>query len=218
MHYRPFGTTGLEISALVFGGGAVGGLLIDKPRETQEKALRLALDSGINWIDTAPSYGDGKSEQTLGHLLKDEANPPHISTKFTIDSRDPDIYGQIEHSLNQSLERLGRQKVTLLQLHNPIVARTDGRSLGLSELLKPHGILDILEGNNKELVVARIVPGPGGLGSSVKGKLFGSGISFVPIVGSRLRHSQDVWNDGSSPESELVVRGGLEVVVDFGRT
>ncbi|MFP6805625.1 MAG: aldo/keto reductase [Pseudomonadales bacterium] len=146
MHYRPFGTTGLEISALVFGGGAVGGLLIDKPRETQEKALRLALDSGINWIDTAPSYGDGKSEQTLGHLLKDEANPPHISTKFTIDSRDPDIYGQIEHSLNQSLERLGRQKVTLLQLHNPIVARTDGRSLGLSELLKPHGILDILEG------------------------------------------------------------------------
>ncbi len=128
------------------GGGAVGGLLIDQDDETKRIAMRLALDSGINWVDTAPSYGNGQSEAALGWLLKDEANPPHLSTKFSIDSRNPDIYGQIEQSLNASLQRLGRSSVTLLQLHNPIAAQTDKRTLGLSELLKPHGILDILDG------------------------------------------------------------------------
>ncbi|NIQ96069.1 MAG: hypothetical protein GWN87_19110, partial [Desulfuromonadales bacterium] len=61
MNYREFGTTGIRVSELVFGGGAVGGLLINQDDDTKRKAIRTALDAGINWIDTAPSYGDGKS-------------------------------------------------------------------------------------------------------------------------------------------------------------
>lgn len=145
MQYRDFGTTGLKISELVFGGGAVGGLLITQDDEYKRQAIARALESGINWIDTAPSYGQGKSEEALGWLLQDVEKPPYISTKFTIDTRNPDIYGQIEQSLNQSLQRLKRQKVTLLQLHNRIGPQTDKRTIGISEVLKPHGVLDILD-------------------------------------------------------------------------
>ena len=49
------------MSEIVFGAGAVGGLLINADDATRRAALWLALDRGVNWIDTAPSYGDGKS-------------------------------------------------------------------------------------------------------------------------------------------------------------
>ena len=57
MRYRAFGTTGLEVSEIVFGGGAVGGLLIDQDDDTRRRAIRRALDTGINWMDIAPSSG-----------------------------------------------------------------------------------------------------------------------------------------------------------------
>ena len=62
MRYRPFGRTGLQVSELVFGGGWVGGILIHQDDATKRAAIERALEAGINWIDTAPSYGDGKSE------------------------------------------------------------------------------------------------------------------------------------------------------------
>jgi aryl-alcohol dehydrogenase-like predicted oxidoreductase len=146
MKYRPFGTTGLEVSELVFGGGAVGGLLINQDDETKLAAIKRALDAGINWIDTAPSYGQGESEKALGWILKEVDQQPFISTKFRIDTTDLwDIVGQIERSLNASLERLQKNKVTLLQLHNPIGAQTNKRMIGLSDVLKPHGVLDALD-------------------------------------------------------------------------
>jgi len=146
MKYRDFGQTGLRVSELVFGGGAVGGLLINQDDETKRAAIRRALDAGINWIDTAPSYGQGKSEEALGWLLEEIDDEPYISTKVRIDTRDlTDIYGQVERSLADSLGRLRKNKVTLLQLHNPIGAQTDERMIGLSDVLKPHGVLDALE-------------------------------------------------------------------------
>lgn len=146
MKYREFGATGIKVSELVFGGGAVGGLLINQDNDTRRKAIRIALDAGINWIDTAPSYGQGKSEEALGWLLEEVDEDPCVSTKFTIDTRDlMDVRGQIERSLHESLQRLRRDKVTLLQLHNPIGARTDGRTIGVGEVLKPHGVLDALD-------------------------------------------------------------------------
>jgi len=147
MKYRDFGRTGIKVSELVFGGGAVGGLLINQDDDTKRRAIRTALDAGINWIDTAPSYGQGKSEEALGWLLEEVDEKPHVSTKFRIDTRDlSDIAGQIERSLADSLGRLRLGKVTLLQLHNPIGAKTDERMIGLADVLKPHGVLDALDG------------------------------------------------------------------------
>lgn len=146
MKHRQFGRTGLEVSELVFGGGAVGGLLIDQDPETKRRVLERALSAGINWIDTAPSYGQGRSEAALGELLPTLAHDPHVSTKFAIDTRDlSDVAGQIEESLEKSLRRLRRDSVTLLQLHNWIGSETEGRVLGVDRILARGGVLDALD-------------------------------------------------------------------------
>lgn len=145
MQQRAFGKTGLSASELVFGGGAVGGLLINQPPEVRLSTVQRALEAGINWIDTAPSYGDGRSESALGEIFADLETLPQVSTKVTIDTREGDISGQVERSLADSLERLGQSKVTLLQLHNPVGDKTSGRMLGLAEVMKTGGVLDALE-------------------------------------------------------------------------
>jgi len=146
MKYREFGKTGIQVSELVFGGGAVGGLLINQDDDTKRKAVRRAMDAGINWIDTASSYGQGKSEQALGWLLKEIDVDPFISTKVVIDTRNlADISGQIEKSTEESLIRLQRDSVTLLQLHNQIGAETKGRMIAATQVLRKDGVLDHLE-------------------------------------------------------------------------
>ncbi|MCH8925910.1 MAG: aldo/keto reductase [Proteobacteria bacterium] len=153
MKTREFGRTGLQVSELVFGGGFVGGILVHADDETKLKALRRALQAGINWIDTAPLYGQGKSERALGWLLKEVEETPYLSTKVQLDTGDlSDIPGQIERSVEASLERLQRDSVDLLQLHNPIYAETgggtavaSGAAIGIDEVLRKDGVADRLE-------------------------------------------------------------------------
>lgn len=146
MNYRKFGTTGIEVSQLTFGGGAVGGLLINADRPTRLAALRSAFDAGINWVDTAAQYGDGRSEESIGELLPELGATPYISTKFSIDTSDlSDIRGQIERSLTTSLQRLRMESVTLFQLHNQIGAKSQGRTLAADDVLCEGGVLDALE-------------------------------------------------------------------------
>ena len=123
MQTRPFGRTGLDISEVIFGAGFVGGIIIHADDDTRRQVIRKALDAGINWIDTAESYGQGKSEEALGWLLNElpVAERPHVSTKFRLDSGAlDDIPGQIERKLEASLTRLKADRVALYQLHNPI--------------------------------------------------------------------------------------------------
>src|SRR6185295_8453755 len=75
------GRTGLEISEIALGGGATGGILIKADETTRVMALKRAVAGGINWIDTAPLYGDGASEETIGRHLEALEPRPHISTK-----------------------------------------------------------------------------------------------------------------------------------------
>lgn len=146
MRYRPFGRTGLEVSELVFGGGFVGGILIHADDDTKLKALRRGLDGGMNWIDTAPSYGDGKSEEALGWLLKEVDAKPYLSTKVRLDlARVDDLPGEIEASLEQSLKRLDRASVDLFQLHNPIGPETTGATIGVQHVLGAGGVADTFE-------------------------------------------------------------------------
>ncbi len=146
MRYRTFGRSGLRVSELVFGGGWVGGILIHRDEDTKREAIRRALAAGINWIDTAPMYGQGQSESVLGRLLREVAEQPYLSTKVYLDaSRLGDIAGQIERSLHASLERLQRDSVELLQLHNPIVAAAADGAVTPDDVLRSGGVADVFE-------------------------------------------------------------------------
>ena len=81
-----FGRTGLEISELAFGGGVTGGILINPDEATRYSALRRAVAAGINWIDTAPIYGNGASEETIGRHLEALSPRPHVSTKVRLEA------------------------------------------------------------------------------------------------------------------------------------
>ncbi len=138
MRKTALGRTGLEISELAFGGGVTAGILINPNEVTRYSALRRAVASGINWLDTAPAYGNGASEETIGRHLKSLSPRPHVSTKVRLETEDlGDIPGAIARSLEQSLERLRSDSLALLQLHNHL-----GRGVGDRLALTPAQVLD----------------------------------------------------------------------------
>jgi D-threo-aldose 1-dehydrogenase len=146
MRYRTFGRTRLKVSEVIFGAGAVGGIVIHKDDATKREAVRRALTGGINWIDTAAQYGNGKSEEALGWILPELGAMPYVSTKFGLDVNNLDnIPAQIEERLKASLARLKRTSVDLLQLHNRIGSTRGGRVMTVAQILGKDGVADGLE-------------------------------------------------------------------------
>jgi len=134
MEQRPLGRTGLSVSALGYGAGNVGGLMVRGTHEQQVAAVRRALDAGITYFDTAPLYGNGLSEQHLGAVLTELGawGQVRVGTKVRLsgdDLRDP--AAAVRRSITESLRRLGRDSVDLLQLHNTVRATTDPANPGI---------------------------------------------------------------------------------------
>jgi aryl-alcohol dehydrogenase-like predicted oxidoreductase len=133
---RKFGRTGLEVSALGFGCGAVGGLMIKGEAADQERAVWRALELGINYFDTAQMYGDGQSESNLGRVLKALKPECAVGTKVRLPPTERGRIGQaIAASLDASLTRLQREQVDLFQFHNAIVGTTQGADFGAEAVL-----------------------------------------------------------------------------------
>jgi aryl-alcohol dehydrogenase-like predicted oxidoreductase len=129
MEQRPLGHTGLTVSALGFGCGAVGGLMVRGDAAEQRQAVSRALDAGITYFDTAASYGDGLSEEHLGRVLGelDAWSKVVVGTKFRLRPEDlGNPAAAIRQSLEQSLRRLGHDHVDVLHLHNPIALDQPG--------------------------------------------------------------------------------------------
>ena len=157
MQYRTFGRTGLRVSELVFGGGWVGGVLIHQDDATKLATLRRAMAAGINWIDTAPMYGKGQSEQALGWLLKELDSTPYLSTKVSLDAAQPhDIGGQVERSVHESLRRLHLESVDVLILHNPIEATRGAGAITADDVLRAQGAADALQRMRDQKLVRHI--------------------------------------------------------------
>jgi L-galactose dehydrogenase/L-glyceraldehyde 3-phosphate reductase len=145
MSKRRFGRTGYEISEVVLGGGIVGGILILPDDATRQRALARVVAAGVSWIDTAASYGAGKSEETIGRHLPHLSPRPRISTKFIVAPEDhTDVLGAIERSLTQSLKRLRLDRVDLLQLHNHIRSGDGPRAITPAQILARGGVADAL--------------------------------------------------------------------------
>jgi L-galactose dehydrogenase/L-glyceraldehyde 3-phosphate reductase len=146
MKHRVFGRTGIEVSEIIFGAGAVGGILVHKDDATKREAIRRSIAGGINWIDTAAQYGNGKSEESLGRLLPEAGATPYLSTKFNLNVENlNDIPAQVEERLKASLARLKRSSVDLLQLHNRIGPKPGGRVMTVEQILGKNGVADGLD-------------------------------------------------------------------------
>jgi len=112
MRYRVLGRTGLRVSEIGFGGYPV-----DDP-----DVLHYAIDHGINYVDTAPSYRGGASEETIGKVMKTRRHEVVLATKwrpYSKTSRE-----EMLESLNASLKRLQTDHVDLIQVHQ--VGRASG--------------------------------------------------------------------------------------------
>src|SRR6266566_259561 len=128
METRVFGRSGMRLSILGFGCGAVGGLMVRGDPADQERAVARALEAGVNYFDTAVQYGDGASETNLGRVLK-ALKPANafVGTKVRLK---PEEFGRIgaavTASLEASLKRLALERVDIFHLHNSIADGAPG--------------------------------------------------------------------------------------------
>lgn len=139
MDYRALGKTGLQVSALGFGCGDVGGLIVRGEAAERERAVARALELGVNYFDTASQYGKGQSEIHLGQVWKALRVDAYVGTKVRLTAEDMgDIGGAISRSLEASLQRLQMERVDLFQLHNHIAASrsADAQALSVQDVLE----------------------------------------------------------------------------------
>jgi aryl-alcohol dehydrogenase-like predicted oxidoreductase len=131
MHKRPLGRTGMFVSEISFGAWAIGGTWGTVDDEESMAALHASIDAGVNFIDTADVYGDGRSERLIARLKRERPNDQiFVATKAgrrlpsqTVEgySRD-NLTGWVE----RSLRNLETETIDLLQLHCPPSALYDG--------------------------------------------------------------------------------------------
>ena len=137
MQMRAFGRTGMQLSVLGFGCGAVGGLMVRGDPADQERTVARAIAAGVNYFDTAVQYGDGESEKNLGRVLQ-KLKPASVvvGTKVRLQPGQFDrIADAVTASLEGSLARLRLDQVDILHLHNPITETEAVSALSVRQVL-----------------------------------------------------------------------------------
>ena len=153
MKYRILGRTGIRVSEIGFGCGAIGGMIIKAPFDERVAAVQRALELGFNYFDTAASYGNGQSEKNLGEVLNQLKPDITVASKFSIAGSDlSDIAGAVRRSLEASLARLGRNSLDIFQLHTPVYPDAGASSDGirLKNVLGSGGVADALDALRQE--------------------------------------------------------------------
>ena len=123
MKYREFSNIGWRVSEIGLGCWAIGSEWGDVSKEDATEVLKTSLDKGINFFDTADVYGDGRSEQFVGELLKSTSEKIYVATKSgrRLNPHNSEGYNpeNIERFIDRSLKNLGVECIDLLQLHCP---------------------------------------------------------------------------------------------------
>ena len=123
MKYRAFGRTGIEVSEVSFGAWAIGGAWGAVSEEDATAALTAALDAGVNFIDTADVYGDGRSERLIAKVLRSRSDEVVVATKVGRRLQPHVADGYTRENLSMFVERslvnLEADALDLVQLHCP---------------------------------------------------------------------------------------------------
>jgi aryl-alcohol dehydrogenase-like predicted oxidoreductase len=125
MDYRTFGRTGWQVSEIGFGAWAIGGSWGHVSEEDALDALRAAIGSGVNFIDTADVYGDGRSERLVAQVLREfPGHRIYVATKAgrRLEPHTAEGYNSranLTAFVERSLRNLGVDALDLLQLHCP---------------------------------------------------------------------------------------------------
>jgi aryl-alcohol dehydrogenase-like predicted oxidoreductase len=123
MNYRPLGRTGWKVSDISFGAWAIGGAWGNVSDDESLAALNQAIDSGVNFIDTADVYGDGRSERLIAQLKKTRKDEIIVATKAGRRLPKQTVAGYSRENLNgwvdRSLKNLSTDTIDLVQLHCP---------------------------------------------------------------------------------------------------
>jgi len=143
MQTRKLGRTGLEVSPIAIGGAAFSYVqssmgwdpMSEDGRKVVYETLNTALDRGINYIDTAPAYGNGYSETLIGEVMKTRRKDCVLASKVWYEL---DHTGVID-SVHASLKRLQTDHIDILQVHGRMYSPTEiehvlngGRSMRFS--------------------------------------------------------------------------------------
>ncbi|HVL32024.1 MAG TPA: aldo/keto reductase, partial [Actinomycetota bacterium] len=120
MERRKLGTSDLDISVVGYGAWEAGGAMWGDhySDDASKDAMLAAIDAGMNWIDTAEAYGDGRSEELVGEVIEQRRGHVMIFTKvapFATGTR-PE---QVKQAAHASLKRLGVDRIDLYQIHWP---------------------------------------------------------------------------------------------------
>jgi len=123
MQYRPLGRTGWKVSTISFGAWAIGGSWGNVADAESLDALRRAIDLGVNFIDTADVYGDGRSERLVAQIKKERKEEIVVATKAgrRLDPHTAEGYNRANLTafVERSLKNLEVEALDLLQLHCP---------------------------------------------------------------------------------------------------
>jgi aryl-alcohol dehydrogenase-like predicted oxidoreductase len=123
MQYRTLGRTGFEVSSISFGAWAIGGSWGTVEDDQSIAALHRAIDLGVNFIDTADVYGDGRSEKLIAQVLKERSERIVVATKAgrRLSPHIADGYNgeNLGRFIERSLKNLQVEALDLVQLHCP---------------------------------------------------------------------------------------------------
>ena len=124
MEYRVLGRTGWQVSGISFGAWAIGGSWGAVDDDASMRALHAAIDAGVNFIDTADVYGDGRSERLVARLRRERPGEQiYVATKAgrRLPEQTPDGYTaeNLTEWVDRSLRNLETDSLDLLQLHCP---------------------------------------------------------------------------------------------------
>ena len=154
---RPLGDTGLLVSPVCFGCAPLGDMPetfgFSVAKERAHETLRTAIESPVNFLDTAASYGDGEAERRIGEVLRELGGVPPgyvVATKADRDLSTGDFSGeQMRRSVERSLNLLGMDKLSLVYLHDPEHASYE-------DIMAPTGAAEVLVSLKEEGIIEHL--------------------------------------------------------------